>query len=268
MLVPPATFGARGTSLINTINNLGLSSGLKLCLDAGDLNSYDGSSQTWKDLSGNGADFNRGTGSGSDAADPTFAGVAGRQSLAERFSYDGADFFTLASANPSWVDACHKANATFTVAAWQYMNAQDAVTDNGGRLGTLQTNTQIGFQLGTSAASLRKMGIGVANGSGTVYTKVTSASIVNNAWNFIAISVDMTTGTVIFNINGTGETYTGQAYTSPSSSPATNVLEIGAVAGVAANKSGCLERAISMWSVARSDANLQALYAATKEPYL
>lgn len=103
MLVAPPMFGGRGTSLINELRNVGLTDGLKLCLDAGDINSYDGTSQTWKDLSGNGSDFYRGSGSGTDGADPTFNGKAGGLSANEYFSFDGGDYFTAVNTNPQWL---------------------------------------------------------------------------------------------------------------------------------------------------------------------
>ena len=45
---------------ITMLRRLGLTNGLKLCLDAGDANSYT-SGEPWLDTSGNGYDFNRGT---------------------------------------------------------------------------------------------------------------------------------------------------------------------------------------------------------------
>lgn len=86
LLTPPPFFAGGGTSLINTLSNLGLLTNLKLCLDAGDLNSYDGSSQTWKDLSGNGTDFYRGATSGSEASDPTFNPVGNGGTYQDYFS--------------------------------------------------------------------------------------------------------------------------------------------------------------------------------------
>jgi len=114
--VAPPIFGGRGTSLINEIKNEGLESGLKLCLDAGDINSWPGSGQLWKDLSGNGNHFYLGGGSGADGADPTFNGTPGGLSQNEYFSVAGGDYFTLAQANPQWVkDLFRVGSASFFV---------------------------------------------------------------------------------------------------------------------------------------------------------
>jgi len=139
-LVAPPSFGGRGTSLINTLKNLGLTTNLRVCLDAGDLNSYDGTSQTWKDLSGGGYDFFRGTSSSSDSSDPTFNGTAGRLSSGEYLSYDGGDYFTLAQTNPAWVNTFHKAGAKFTICQWNYLNAIGSSSDEAIGIGDFPTN--------------------------------------------------------------------------------------------------------------------------------
>lgn len=95
--VGPASAKAR-MPLWVAIQLCGLTASILFCLDAGDALSYDGSSQTWSDRSPNGYHFYRGTGSGSDAADPAFNGVAGRNSSDEFFSSDGGDRFEFTGA--------------------------------------------------------------------------------------------------------------------------------------------------------------------------
>lgn len=57
--------------LIDIISYLGMSTGLLLCLDAGDAASYGGTGHTWTDVSGNGNDFLKST------SGVTFTGTAG-----------------------------------------------------------------------------------------------------------------------------------------------------------------------------------------------
>jgi hypothetical protein len=107
----PVGFFKRSKSLWQVIQECGLTSNCKLCLDAGDSSSYDGSSQTWYDLSGNGFDWYCGATSGAEASDPTFNGSAGGKSPSEYWSFDGGDWFVMAVAEPSWINNLHKDNA-------------------------------------------------------------------------------------------------------------------------------------------------------------
>ena len=111
------------TELITTIRRCGLTTGLKLCLDKGDANSY-ASGQSWLDVSGNGYDFFLGATGGAEASDPTSNGTAGGRSPEEYWSFDGVQFFRLASANPTWVNNFHKDNAKFTLAVNYVVDGQ------------------------------------------------------------------------------------------------------------------------------------------------
>jgi hypothetical protein len=108
---------APSKKLIDSITDEGLTSGLVLCLDAGDENSYDPGVQTakWLDVSGNGYDFYRGSSVGGDGAEPTFNGSAGGKSGNEYFSFDGGDYFTYDSANEAWMNSLHSNTAQWSV---------------------------------------------------------------------------------------------------------------------------------------------------------
>lgn len=97
-------------SLIDIIKGFDLTSGLQLCLDAGDIDSYPGSGIKWLDTSGNGYDFNLGDGSTATTY-PTFNGSAGALSKNEFFSFDGGDYFSYDSANETWMDQLHNDGA-------------------------------------------------------------------------------------------------------------------------------------------------------------
>jgi hypothetical protein len=133
--------------LIYTLTKLGQRDNLKLCFDAGDASSYDGSSQTWLDTSGNGYDFFRGTTSGAAANDPTFNGSAGGLSVNDYFSFDGADVFQYDSANETWMQNLHKDNAIFAGLVWVYLGS---VVNRLGLFGTLggdNTGTGVTFRI-------------------------------------------------------------------------------------------------------------------------
>lgn len=95
------------------INNVGLSAQPAFVLDAGDLASYDGSSQTWTDATGNGNNYFRGADGTAEATDPTFNGSAGDISDATYFSLDGGDFFRPTAVH-TFSDNWHKDSGAVT----------------------------------------------------------------------------------------------------------------------------------------------------------
>lgn len=205
-------------SALQTIQMLGLTTGLQLCLDAGDSVSYSGSGQTWSDRSGNGYDFLRGTTSSSQASDPTFNGTAGQLSKNEYWSFDGGDWFTLGQANPTWVNNIHKNNAVFAVAGWAY-----------------STNPATNFDLcGTSAPGVgffmnfRTSGVlrlAVRDSSEAFLLADTTETIADETWTFFAARVDEATAAGLVQLNGEQETFTS-TYSSPSSSNASTTMRI------------------------------------------
>lgn len=221
----PSAF-RKGSSLINEVSNLGLTTGLKSCLDAGDANSYDGSSQTWADLSGGGYSVYRGTGSGSDGSDPTFNGVAGRQSASEYWTFDGtADYFTLNQANPAWVENLHKNNAIWGFACWLYVGASLPAA----ACVLFGDNASAASQTGVSAfiRSDGTLRVTITNSSGGAALTVTSAATVNlNSWNFLACELREGAGTGSLTVNATQLDVTS-TYSSPSAGAATYTWTIG-----------------------------------------
>jgi hypothetical protein len=98
----------------SVIGNQGLTSGLRLCLDAGDGLSYR-SGQSWLDRSGNGYDFFLGLNGSAAGDDPTFNGTPNLHSSNEYFGYDGGDFFAYDSVNEAWMQNLHKAGAVYSM---------------------------------------------------------------------------------------------------------------------------------------------------------
>lgn len=214
------------TELIHTIRRCGLTSGLKLCLDAGDANSYSGSGQSWLDTSGNGYDFFLGATVGAEASDPTFNGTAGRRSSGEYWSFDGGDYFRYDSANETWMENLHKDNAIFTLFMWEWVPAGGGTYHRA--FGTIgDAFTGIIFMVLDDPTSSSQ--VEVLSSGTTVMLARKSGQITTGAWHCHAVSCDEAVGAnggVMF-LDGAASTFTS-TYTSPSSSPASNTAEIGA----------------------------------------
>lgn len=212
-------------NMMSVIRRLGLTQGLKLCLDAGDGASYSGSGQTWNDVSGNGHPFYRGATSGSESSDPTFSGTAGRSSAGEYFEFDGDDYFTLASgSNPTWVNNMHKAGAKGSFVAAVYMTSTHSVDTPIISTGCLDLS-KIGF--GFLVGNNKILSFQVCKGAGpsTAFNQ-SSALLLVTGWNFVAVSIDEANNICHFNVNGASSSYAG-AYISPSSSNASTSAKLG-----------------------------------------
>lgn len=256
--------GRRTGRMIDVINRVGLSSGLKLCLDAGDIASVTSSSATkWLDRSGNGYDFYRGSGSGSDSADPTFNGAAGGQSKSEFYSSDGGDYFTYDTTNESWMNNIHKNSARFTLAFWaKFSTSIQALA------GTINSKSEIGFQLYTDGAHVV---FTVGPNAGAVFDLDvnTGSDFHTGAWKFIALSVNEASNSYLGCVNAT--TFSGACtYTSPSSSAATNTLLLGALPAPVALQlgSGDAFGFVGAWEGTHlTAANLTTLYGASRSKF-
>lgn len=263
MLFVPPYIRSKGTSLINTIKNLGLSSGLQLCLDAGDANSYS-SGQKWLDLSGNGYDFFRGSDGTSQSSDPTHNGTPGGQSVSEYWSFDGGDYFTLDETNPTWVNNLHKDNATWGFCFWMYV-ASSLPSLAGLLFGNNRTNNSA---VGVSAF-LRSNGtlrIGSSSGGGTATVFNSTATASTSAWVFFAAGIDEGANSGFLQINATQEDISA-AYSSPSTSAATYTLTLGDDNGGNAGPlpSGYRMQSGAMWESAMpSKSAMLSVYNVTK----
>lgn len=271
-LTPILFSTASGSRLIDILTSLGLTTNLRVALDAGDVGSYPGTGQTWFDTSAGNNDFLLGSSASPDPADPIFAGHAGTESLNEYFSFNGSQWLTLGQVNPAWVNSFHKAGAAFTIAEWVAVSGVTATTPRFGVIGDDQnaSTTTAGFDFhGGSASVLRGLKVHVDNGSGAVYEQTTAAAAANNnAWNMLAVSIDATAGNVILQVNGTAESFTSQSYSSPSSSAAGSTIQIGAEgAGVFPENSGDRIGIVVMWDRALSVAEFAKFFTATRNKY-
>lgn len=214
-----------GGPLSGILAGLGLASGLKLCLDAGDINSWPGSGQQWLDTSGNGHDFFLGADGSATSSDPTPTGTAGGLAAGNYMAHDGGDYLTLAAANPSWVQNLHKDNAKGWGAAWVWVGTSGAQGVFGNSAGS---TSNVGFiwQVNPSVDH----SILVVNGSGTVINQNAGGSgLAISQWHFLAFSIDESVGSngLVFVTNGSSVSRTS-TYASPSASDATFTSQIGA----------------------------------------
>lgn len=271
-IISPYQLTAPAT-MIAAIQSLGLTSGLKLCLDASDVDSYGGSGQSWLDTSGNGYDFFRGTTAASQSTDPTFNGVAGAQSSAEYWSFDGGDRFTYDTTNESWMENVHKNNAKFACAAWVRVpdsgSRQCLVGDHG------DSTSEIGFSIDIlePSPSLQPRFVvnKAAGGSTTAFNFAHGSTLTANAWQFLAVRIDEGASEAMIQIQDDQDTGSG-AYSSPSSSNASRTLQI-ADNGLSSGfpqpfSNGARLANISMWEgTIPTVADMVSLYNATKAKF-
>lgn len=257
---PSMSYGQ--TELIHTIRRCGLTSGLKLCLDAGDANSYSGSGQSWLDTSGNGYDFFRGATSGAEASDPTFNGTAGQRSSGEYWSFDGGDFFRYDSANETWMNNLHKDNAKFTLLAWVYV---PNTAGNQGISGTNNAGSVEGYQWYFD--STEAVHFDVLKTSALVLSATVLASQPTATWLCLAISIDEAVGANGGNnfVNGVSSLFTS-TYTSPGVANAAYTMEIAAFGngGQPPGNTARLGMFAAWEGVALTQSQLTALYMATR----
>jgi len=257
LLAVNAESGGGNQSLYDIINGLGLTTNLKLCLDAGDDASYDPAVQTtkWLDTSGNGYDFFRGATGSSEGSDPTFNGSAGGLSSSEYWSFDGADYFTYDTSNETWMENLHKNNAVFSFVVAFYKPASNSLIRI---FSTNSATNAVGIRILTT--NVGNVTLVVSNGATTqIFVNLTSAS--PSGWNVLALSYTESSGSWSAILNGT--TYSGtQTYTSPSASASTQTAKIGTVNGTSSiNSSGTLYACHAMWEgTALTSTNLTDLY--------
>lgn len=253
----------RRKNFFQALQALSLTSNLKLCLDPGALDSYDGSSQSWLDLSGTGTTFFKGATSGVEASDPTFAGTAGALGDA-RFTMDGGDYFRISGGNPTWVQNLHKNNALLTFCGWYKPGADfSGAQAMFGTLINASANNGIQFTI-RNTADARVL---VSSGSQDL-SNISSFTVSANVWTFLGLSIDEAGNVCHMQKDATTETF-GGAYAGPTVNNASASLEIGACGNAALpwNANGQIG-AVAMWEgTALSSTELTSIYQATRQRY-
>jgi len=243
-------------SALQAIQALGLTTGLQLCLDAGDSVSYT-SGQSWLDRSGNGYDFFRGTTAASQSTDPTFNGTAGQLSGNEYWSFDGGDLFTLDQANPTWVNNIPKNSAKWSFAVWVYITSASSTNK---LISTFDSDDPC-FDVDINATN-RVFRFTVYNGSGAVLGVDSTDTVSLNQWTFGAGICDEAAATGIIQVQGTQKSFS-DSYSSPGSANSDVTLKIGSGTNPVLN--GTRIAMVNIWEgTVPTAANLLALYNLTR----
>lgn len=251
-------------TMLQMVSQLGLLTGLKVCLDASDGGSLPASSAKWLDTAGGGYDFFRGTSSGADASDPTINGSANGRSANEYLSFDGGDYLTYDTTNETWMNNFHKAGAKWAVATWIWY----AASGSAGFIGTNGNSISPGFAVGMSSGG--KLITIVHNASTQIVNNVSTTSIPTGQWCFLGNSFDSSNGSTgnVMCINGTIETFSG-TLSSPSASNASFTMQIGsrANATVPLPNTSRMGAFIAWESVALTQQNLLDLFNTSRARY-
>lgn len=251
---------ADGT-LMAILTSLGLTTGLKLVLDAGDSASYS-SGQSWLDRSGGGFDFFLGGTSSVEATDPTFNGTPGGLSSSEFWSFDGGDNFTYDTTNETWMENHHKDAAKLTCLAWAFpITSSDIVLI--GTLGANANKVGIEWVIDTNGALRIEVGDGTAP---LILQQTSTHTSSDSVWNFYGLSLDEAVGAggIVHVVNDNSST-DDSTYASPSASAATHTMQIGASGNNNARfTSGSRLAMLAIWDIALSAAQLDSIYEATR----
>jgi len=237
---------------------LGLSSGLKLALDAGAASSY-ASGQSWLDLTANGYDFFRGSTGSTESTDPTFNGSSGGLSLSEYWSSDGGDYFTYDSSNETWMNKLHKNNAKYSILVGLY---------HGDTLGIpyalFVTQNAGGNSVGISVW-IQNYGLIWRWGNGTSGGSKGHNTISNDRYTIAGVSVDESSATGGWAMANGDFTNFNPTYTSPSTASSAATLSIGSFEGLYPMPSAAKYYFVLAWEgVALSKSQMTAAYNALR----
>lgn len=255
--------GAGGLTLISALSGLGLTSGLQVCLDPGDFESYIGSGQSVLDRSTNNFYFFLGTGSGVQTSDPTFSGPAAYPpSYFVATTESPAQFLSYHATNESSFNALHQNGASFSALLLYYRTGAGSVDlwgddpqalANGMGLSYISPPGYVNLQVYSSGTSV------------SVLDAIATSTLSAGNWYFIAVSVTEAVGSGFFYLNGnylqaSGADTFDATYLNPSAGNATGgVLRIGQDGGSALAK-GNRVSAFALWSRALTKANFDSIW--------
>lgn len=255
--------GSANKTLMQIITDLSLTTNLKLCLDAGDANSYT-SGAKWLDTSGNGYDFYRGDSTGGDGAEPTFNGSAGGLSSNEYWSFDGGDYLSYDSANEAWMQTLHKDSAVVTCLAVVYPSG---FTQANRIFSTRSTLNGTGF-IFSIPITTGKIQVNAFNGVTAQMTMGSTDVLSAGAWNIASVAFDegAATNNCLAKVNSGAVDSFSLTYSAPSASDTTGAASIGSNADgsliiLASSRIACL----AIWQgTALTSTNLTDLHNAIK----
>lgn len=265
--IPCAVAGvvAPGVPLKTILTMLGLTTGLELCLDAGDIASVPTSGATsWLDTSGNGYDFFRGFTGSAEQYDPIFNGRCGQGSGREYYSgYSALQFFVYDTTTETWMQNVHKDSAAFTFATWVYVGALGAFFGLSGTSRAVTSDTGFDFFISSGNALV----LDITNGSGTAFALGQSGPAISTGWHFCVVSVDEAATTGFLLVDSTVVTFTS-TYTAPSAASATYAMAVAAGGNTSIIMPvGSRMATFAAWSSSLTQAQAASIFNATRGRY-
>lgn len=259
----------RGSSLNYTLNRLGLQTGIRQVLDAGDAASCaGGSSQPITDLSPQLNPWTRGATTGATTDDPAFNGTAGNLSNAEFFSFDGGDVITVQTSQPSWIRDMADDSGIGTILVWAQFPASGVLNSIAGSHGSGTTNRGFVWQVEANDNILwriRRTTNVLDDTRPTTMTFTTPA-----VPTLFGIAIDEANSSFRFHLNGVSEDVS-HAYTSPptAGTSATNLQQSMGVGGnITLAPSGSRWFCLMGWIRQLSASEMAAVYNATRGRFL
>lgn len=263
-MILPEIGRTKSSRMQAAIEQLGLKNGLQICLDAADWRTLsDSSQQTLFDTSaGTANDFFRGADGSATGTDPTINGNVGE--LGCYLSFDGGDYCRKTSANSTFLNSLHKDNATFTLLFWSYHATTSATTV--GMFGTSgSTQSNVGIDLcphDTTGGNFLRFAC--RRGGGNSLLVSSALTLPATTWSLWGVSLNEATATGLFYLNGATDAFSA-TYSSPSSSNATNVADLGATGNATGPLlTGTRLAAFMAWDRALSAAEMNALFKRTR----
>ena len=252
-------------SLMTSITDASLTTGLQFCLDAGVAASYT-SGDKWLDLSGNGQDWQMGTSVGSDSEDPAFTGSVGNLSSSTYFLADGTSRFEYDTTNETWMANLHNDGAKF---AWLWIH----YPTDGNRDEMFDTRGSVDPGVDVRNNTSNKQEFLARKSGATRASAVADNAGPTGEWVFQAGAIDEAAGSgnSFFYLNGNYDQVSSAntfdaTYASTNSGTAAS-MTIGWEWN-ASGDSGYRWGAIAMWSsTIPSKANFDTLYAATQSRF-
>lgn len=251
-------------SLLDIISEANLATGLLVALDAGDLASYDGTSQTWNNLViGAGTSFTRGVNATASNDDPTFNGTPGARTENEYFSFDGNDLFREVTAGWGDDEFLGAAAKVTVLAVWRGPGSNTLSLLSSCACNSAQITPGVAF---FRQSNTRRLAVfqEALSGNGQQVTSVANFNL--DQWSFSATSMDANGGTtdVRHRLDTTVEEYPNEPMpytTQPAETPAT-IGAFGSGQNQAQNNTRIAMLAV--WQRALTAAELALVYDAIK----
>jgi len=189
-------------TLLSLINGAGLSSGLLVCLDAGDPSSYNGSGQTWTNVAPDATtDFYLGVLNSVESVDPVFTGNVG-----DPYAYFNVpQYGGFIETTGGWDDAFVKDNCAWTAIFIYYRpSGTPANTQNLYTVGKYSTSP--GSRIGYMATGYMTYYLDPTSAAGSVSVTSTTQLVPTEQICFLGYSIKDATSSSIFQIGSSQET--------------------------------------------------------------